>query len=260
MSQMPQSPQMQPMPQMAPMSSMPQSPQMPQVNPMTAGAVSQPEPVKNDISGLIKTIAIVILSLIAITFIGLFIWMTLQYNDVSTDVNGQIKTAVDAAVDDNTMELELEFAEREKEPYRDFSGPADYGGISFKYPKTWSLYVASDAVKGGDFEAYFNPIQVDPVSNTTINALRLSIRDKSFDEVVAQYQQYVTRKNATLSVQSVTVAGVGANRYTGTIPSTELNGIIVIFKIRDKTVILQTDSMLFETDFNRLLETVQFNA
>ena len=36
--------------------------------------------------------------------------------------------------------------------------------------------------------------------------------------------------------------------------------MIVIFKIRDKTAILQTDSMLFIDDFNKLLDTVQFNA
>jgi len=34
----------------------------------------------------------------------------------------------------------------------------------------------------------------------------------------------------------------------------------VIFKIRDKTAIMQTDSVLFEADYNTLLSTVQFNA
>lgn len=233
-----------------------------QTSPMAATAIPEgadPEK-RNDIAGLIKTIVIVILSLIAVTFVGLFIWMTTQYNEVSTDVNGQINAAVAAAVDENTMAMEMEFAEREKEPYRDFSGPEDYGGLSFKYPKTWSLYVAKDAANGGDYHAYFNPIEVDEVSNTTINALRLTIRDTAFDTVTAEYQRYVERPHSTFSVQSVTVAGVAANRYTGTILNTELEGIVVIFKIRDKTAILQTDSMLFEADYNRLLETIHFNA
>ena len=209
---------------------------------------------------LIKTIAIVILSLIALTFIGLFVWMLIRYNDVSSDVNGQIITAVNAAVDEKTMELETEFAEREKEPFRDFTGPVDYGELSFEYPKTWSLYVASDASKGGDYAAYFNPIEVNAVSNNTINALRVTIRDKAFDDVTAEYQRYVERKDSNLSVEAITINGVAANRYIGKIPNSDLNGIIVIFKIRDKTAILHTDSMLFESDFNTLLETVHFNA
>ena len=232
----------------------------PTTQPGTRNIPSVPGPEAKSTSSLVKTIVIVILSLVSVTFIGLFVWMMMRYNEASTDVNGQIQSAVNAAVNENTMELELEFAEREKDPYRDFAGPADYGGLSFEYPKTWSVYVAADASKGGDYQAYFNPIEVNVVSKDTINALRLTIRDAAFDTVAAEYQRYLERQNSNLSVQAVTVAGVAANRYTGTIPDTSLNGIIVIFKIRDKTVVLQTDSLLFESDFNKLLESVRFNA
>ena len=68
------------------------------------------------------------------------------------------------------------------------------------------------------------------------------------------------KKDSDLSVEAVTVGGVAANRYTGTIPNTELSGVVVIFKIRDKTAILQTDAMAFVDDFDKLLATVQFNA
>ena len=68
------------------------------------------------------------------------------------------------------------------------------------------------------------------------------------------------RKDANLTMQAVTIKDFTANRYTGTIPGTEMSGIIVIFKIRDKTAILQTDSTFFEQDFNTLLETITFNA
>ncbi|MDO4741888.1 MAG: hypothetical protein Q4A79_00720 [Candidatus Saccharibacteria bacterium] len=209
---------------------------------------------------LIFTIATVLLGLVSVTFIGLFIWMTIQYNGAREDISGQISIAVAKAVDEKTMELEDEFAEREKEPYRDFAGPADYGQLSFRYPKTWSVYIAANARNGGDFKAYFNPIEVDTVSDTTINALRVTIRDKDFESVVAEYQRAMDRKDSGLSVTSVTVGGTIANRYTGKIPGTDLNGVIVIFKIRDKTAILQTDAMVFLNDFDLLLSTVTFNA
>ena len=215
---------------------------------------------KKDHLGLIKTIAIIMMSLVAVTFIGLFIWMKMEYDTVSGDVQGEIDRAVAAAKDEQASKDEAEFLEREKYPYRTFSGPVDYGQLTFQYPKTWSVYVAEAATRGGDFNAYFNPIQVEAVGRDTINALRVTIKDKSFEDVTAEYQRAVEQKDAKLTVESVTVGGVQANRYTGTIPNTDLSGIIVIFKIRDKTVIMQTDNVLFKDDFDKLLETVTFNA
>lgn len=281
-----QNPQMSPMPPMQPMQPMPgANGQIMSGQPMQSGQPVQPiqpaqpmgqyqtapsgmpmvqqvqapvEP-KKDVAGLVKTIAIIILSLLAVTFIGLFIWMTVQYNDVQTDVDGQISVAVAAAKDEQAQKMEAEFLEREKYPYKTFSGPADYGQLTFEYPKTWSVYVAEAANAGGDFNAYFNPGQVDAVGKDTINALRVIIRDQSFEDVTAEYQRELDRKDSELTVEATTVNGVSANRYTGKIPGTDLQGFIVIFKIRDKAVIMQTDSVLFQEDFDKLLGTVTFN-
>ena len=84
--------------------------------------------------------------------------------------------------------------------------------------------------------------------------------------MAAEYKKWVERKNSELTVESIVIGDVEkgtettANLYTGTIPNTELSGYIVIFKIRDKTVILQTDSVLFKDDFDALLKTITFNA
>ncbi|MDO4612353.1 MAG: hypothetical protein Q4B29_02765 [Candidatus Saccharibacteria bacterium] len=238
-----------------------QNSQIPQVVMSQPGQATVEVPEEKDTVGLIKTIAIIVLSLIAVTFIGLFVWMLLQYNGARSDVEGEIAVAVAEAKDEQAMKLESEFLEREKNPYKTFSGPADYGQLTFEYPKTWSVYVAADAAKGGDYAAYFNPGQVDTVSNDTINALRLTIRDKAFEAVAAEYQKEMDRKDSNLKMESVTIGnGVTANRYTGTIPGSELSGYIVIFKIRDKTAVLQTDSVVFAEDFNKLLSTIVFNA
>ena len=234
---------------------MPAQPGMPMVQ-----QVQVPADSKKDNTSLIKTIAIIALSLIAVTFVGLFIWMAVKYNDASTDVQGQIDVAVAKARDEQKTKDEAEFLEREKYPYKTFSGPADYGQLTFEYPKTWSVYIAEAANTGGDYNAYLNPIEVNTVGKDTVNALRVTIRDKSFDEVTAEYQRAMDRKDSDLRMNSVTFNGITGNRYDGTIPGTDLNGFVVIFKIRDKTAILQTDSKLFQADFDKLLETVSFNA
>lgn len=250
-------------PDMRPMQ--PAGPQYQAMGPNGMPMVQQMQaPVKSrkDNSGLIKTIVIILLSLIAVTFIGLFIWMTMQWNEAQTDVDGKISKAVANAKVEQREEDEKEYAEREKNPYKTFAGPLDYGQLTFNYPKTWSVYVAEAANTGGNFNAYFNPGQVDTVSNDTINALRVTILNESFDSVTEKYQRDMDRRDSGLTMESVTIGpnnNITANRYTGTIPNTELNGFIVTFKIRDKTAILQTDSVLFEKDFNELLKTVTFN-
>jgi len=232
--------------------------------PMISQAPVQEVPqIRKDTKSLIKTIVIIALSLVSVTFIGLFIWMWTQYDSAKTDVDGQIADAVVKAVDENTTKLENEFTIREKYPYKTFAGPADYGELTFEYPKTWSVYVAKDATQRGDFEAYLNPVEVYEVSDETVNALRVAVKDEGFDEVAEEYQRELEGDQATLKVESVTIGKDGnitANRYTGIIPGTELNGIVVIFKIRDKTAVLQTDSVLFQSDFDTLLSTVRFNA
>lgn len=209
---------------------------------------------------LVKTIAIIALSLVSVTFIGLFIWMTVECKEAQENVQSKIDVAVAKAKDEQTSKLQAEFAESEKYPFKTFSGPADYGQLTFQYPKTWSVYVADPATNGGNFNAYFNPVQVDTVAKDTINALRVSIVNKPFDTVAAEYQKAMEKKDANLTMESVTVNGFAANRYTGTIPGTDLSGFIIIFKIRDKTAIVQTDSILFEGDYNKLIETITFNA
>ncbi len=253
----------QPMPGMQPI-----QPATPQYGPMPGGMpmvqqVQAPLVPKKDYSGLIKTIVIIIVSLIAVTFIGLFIWMLVEKNEAQSNLDGKIEVAVAEAKDEQAQKMEAEFLEREKYPFKTFSGPVDYGQLTFEYPKTWSVYVAAAAANSdGDFNAYFNPIQVDAVGKETVNALRVTIRDESFDEVSKEYQKAMDKRNSNLTMTSITIgkdANINANRYTGTIPNTDLSGFIVTFKIRDKTAVLQTDSVLFQSDFDKLLGTVTFN-
>ena len=217
-------------------------------------------PHKKDISGLIKTIVIIAVSLLAVTFIGLFVWMKTQYDELDVNVRSQIDLAVAQAKDEQAAKLEADFLEREKYPYKTFAGPIDYGELTFEYPKTWSVYVAKDATDGENFEAYLNPNQIEPVDKESINALRVQILNQPFEKTAEEYVKALSDPEKPLKVESITVNGVSANLYTGAIPDTELNGLILVMKIRDKTAVLQADSMLFEAEFKKLIETIRFNA
>lgn len=204
---------------------------------------------------VIETVILIIVSLIAVTFIGLFIWKYLEWNSIRIDIDGQIDSAVAAAVYENTTKLENEFVEREKYPYKTFVGPVDYGSLSFEYPKTWNVYIARDTSSGGNFEAYLNPGEVQPVSTTTINALRVIIYDQSFDNINRTYDSLL--RNGKLSIATRSIGSAVANVYTGTLPN-NIQGIATLFKLRDKTVLIQTDALLFSDEYYKLLDTVTF--
>jgi len=223
--------------------------------PLTSdGRLAAPaEEPKKKHGSIIETIILVIMSIVAIVFIWLFVQKSIEYKTLSDNIDTQINSAKAVAIAENTTELEKQFEEREKSPYEEFTGPEDYGRFSFKYPRTWSVYIAKDAANGGDFEAYLNPKEVLPVSSSTINALRVRIRDESFDSVVKSYESSL--KNGKLTLKTDTVGGVLANIYTGEIAS-DMRGAIMVLKVRDKTVILQTDAETFLDDFYRILQSV----
>ena len=207
---------------------------------------------------LMKTVGLIVVSLLAVLFIGLFIWMWVKWNDASTNVKGKVDVAVAEAKNDLQTKLESEFEEKEKYPYKVFTGPTDLGELSFEYPKTWSLYVQSSANRGGDYAAYLNPGQVNVVQEDTVMALRVSIKGTLFDQAISEYAEKVRSGDMTLS--TTVVNGNNVNVYTGKM-NNEYQGIICVFKLRDKTVVLQTDSTsVFSDDFYRILKTVKFNS
>ena len=225
--------------------------------PMAPGQMPGKKEEKKDRSNLIKTICLIFVSLIAVTFIGLFIFMYVNWRNASTDVEGQIEKAVATAEYNLTAKLEAQFEEKEKYPLKTFTGPSDFGSLTFEYPKTWSLYVPDDASRAQDYHAYFNPVQVNVVNDRTVMALRVSILNSMTDEVKKRFVGRI--EDGKLKVTQQVVNNANVDIYTGELDS-ELQGIFAVFKIRDKTAIIQTDAMIFENDFYTILKSIKFNV
>lgn len=200
-------------------------------------------------------LAIVFISTTVIA-IGVMTWALINYFDQKTDVDGRVAAAVTEAEKKQADELEAEFLERDKEPNRTFAGPEDYGSLAFKYPKTWSVYVASDASKGGSYEAYLHPVTVPPVDSKQQFALRVTIETKDYDRVLGTFSRSV--EDGSLKSSSVKINGETGTRLEGSF-SDDIRGAAVIFRIRDKTVTIRTDANTFVKDFNKLVSTITFN-
>lgn len=208
----------------------------------------------------IQLVALIGLVLLVIAMSGVAVWAYMNYQQQKTNVDSKISLAVAAAKKEQADSDEAKFAQREKEPNRDFAGPGDYGSLTFKYPKTWSVYVASDGTaSGGTYSAYLNPIIVPPISGsgTQLYALRVVISQTAYDQALSGYKPLIQKGD--LSSQPISVNGHDGTRLDGNF-NKNLRGAAVLFKIRDKTALIQTDADTFKPDFENIIKTINFNS
>ncbi len=235
-----------------PQPAVPNAPNQPGQNPTAPN-----QPVQSRSNGILIGLTI-LFGLATAIFIVLFAWMTAQYSDASTDLESKINEAVVKAVDENTAELQEQFAEKEKNPLKKFAGPTDYGELTFNYPKTWSVYEYASATNGGEFGAVFNPDKITSNSASTINALRVKIDNTDYENAIKSYEGKV--KSGKLELQIIQINGANANLYVGELDN-KFNGAILIIKIRDKTATFQTDAFsVFQNDFFNVLSSIQYNS
>lgn len=187
--------------------------------------------------------------------IGVSAWAYVNYLDQKNNVDRKVSDATALARKDQKTDDDKMYQQAEKEPNRIFTGPSDYGSLSFKYPKTWSVYEVSDANKGGTYEAIFNPGVIPPNGNDQQYALHVTIEDTAYEKVVAKYEKLV--KKGDLKTSSITLNDQSGTRLDGKF-SDDIRGSAVIIKIRDKTVTVQTEADTFLDDFNKLLQTITF--
>lgn len=199
----------------------------------------------------------IVLVVLVLGLTGATIWAYTRYTDQKNNVDQKIAAAVADAKRQQGNEDESKFAEREKQPTRTFIGPEDLGRVQLSYPKTWSVYVDKNGGASSDYQAYFQPNVVPPLVSKTPYALRVSIENKSYDQVLLAYQDLV--KKGELKSSPVAIQGQNGNRLDGNF-SKDIQGSMVLFKVRDKTLEVYTQSRTFQADFDQIiLASLNFN-
>ena len=202
-------------------------------------------------------LAIIGLSVLFVAAGSAAIWAYVNYSDQKTNVDSKVAVAV-AVAEKKQFDADFTtFQDKEKEPNVQFVGPDDYGRLTFSYPKTWSAYIARDVSRGGAYEAYLNPVNVPAVSSTTRYALRVTIEQRDYDQVLKTYDGLI--KSGKLSSKVTDANGNSGTLIEGAF-TPDIRGAAVIYKIRDKTVTIRTDADTFRPDFNALIQTIKFNS
>lgn len=206
-------------------------------------------------------IATILLALLLVATAGGFVWAYTQMLDWKNNVNAKVDAAVSVKVEEQKKTDQAQAKEEEKKPNRIYQGPSDMGSIRFNYPKTWSAYTADSS--NDTLQVYFNPLivpKVDP--DNTPYALRVDVTSRSYADTIQSYSSLVQKglAKATPVVIGKTdkFTGYEGMRVDGQLSNT-INGSAVIFKLRDKTMILHVDSQDYINDFNNtILASLKF--
>lgn len=197
-----------------------------------------------------------VLGIILVGVAGFAIWAYVNYQDHKNNVDGKVTEAVKEAKTLQQKEDQAAFLEQEKLPTRKLSGPDELGGVIVDYPKTWSVYIHNNGVEN-QFEAYLHPGAVPSLNSRTPYALRVSVVNVGYEETVLTFQEQV--KNGKLKSSPVKLNEIDGVRLDGTFSETT-QGSMVLFKVRDKTLKVFTESTAFVPDFDKvILPSLRFN-
>jgi type II secretory pathway pseudopilin PulG len=206
-------------------------------------------------TGISLIIAVVLLLTVAV-FGG---WSFASRQDFKNNVDAKISVAVAAAQQQASIVENAKFAQDVKQPYYTFNGPAQYGSISFKYPKTWSAYVNGiSSSNSGLIDGYFTPGILGTVTDgTTDFALRIKVLNQAYSGVVQEFAGQTIRKNG-IKASTYTlplVPNIVGTEVSGKLSVSSANGTstMVILPERTYTIEIWTDGNTFLDDFNNAI-------
>ncbi len=213
-----------------------------------------------------KTLVIIILSFMLVAAIAFGAWAFSGRQNYKNNSDKNAQAAVRVAEQQLTTQLQAQFAQQSKQPYKTFAGSPTYGSVTFSYPKNWSAYVdttqSSEPING-----YFYPDTVPGAQSNSAFALRVELVTTDYSQILQQLNGQVTQGQLTAKAyvppKMQGVANVTTGTYfTGQINNSQgqpANGAMVVIRVRDKTLEIYTESTDFKSDFdNVVLSSLKF--
>lgn len=197
-------------------------------------------------------IPLILVTLLFVVVGSFGIWAFVSREDYKNNTDQKVSAAVEVAKQQEASVKDNEFAEKEKLPLREYLGPAAYGSLVVKYPKTWSAYVSE---KSGNtpVDGYFNPSFVPGTDTGASYALRAQVVETSYADEVKRFDSWIksgkVKASPYVPAKVQTVTGM---RFDGEIIPGK-TGSMVVVPMRDKTLKLWTESTTYLGDFNNII-------
>jgi hypothetical protein len=198
---------------------------------------------------LVPLVLAVVMLVAAVVFGG---WAYGKMQDYKNNVDAKVSVAVDAAKQQEAAAKDAEFAQLEKQPLKSYTGPAAYGSVSIKYPKTWSAYVSDSDSSTPYVDGYFYPNVVPDIqSPSSAFALRVQVVQQSYSNVLTGLAGFVQQKQATVTPYAAPkVPSVIGVRVDGKLGS-QKSGSMVVLPLRNMTLEIWTEAPSFQNDFDK---------
>lgn len=234
-------------PQMQPQAQMP----MPQPMP-TMPAPQQPQIQVKKKSHALEIVLIIFIFLIGAGAIGAAAYCQSQYSALQEDVNSKTSVAINKAkqaqkaIDDKAYEV------RNASNLKEFTGPSDFGAITFKYPKTWNIYLKNNDDTNPSYEAYFSPTYVpSTIMGNSVFALSFKIEGQDYNSYMKKYEN---KKLSSASAFSIN--GLSGSKIMGKLDekAEQPNGAEVVLQINNYVAVIRTyDYDLYGAEFDAIL-------
>lgn len=198
-------------------------------------------------------IAFIVTLLITLIALGFGIWAFSGRQEYKNKVDEKVAIAVADAETANSLKKDAEFAEKDKNPLRTYTGPATYGSLSISYPKTWSAYVDETAKSNLQLSGSLNPSFVPGLQSDLPVALRFTVSGTNYSSIVKTFDSQVKAGKVKVTpYKADKVPNVIGVRLDGEIAK-DKQGSMIIVPLRDKTLQVWTESPQFVPDFNTII-------
>jgi len=206
---------------------------------------------KKSFNVLIIPLIIAVVLLIGMLAFG--VWAFMERDTFKNKTDKIVAEEVTKAKDELTKEKDAEFLEKEKEPNKEYKGPDAFGGVGVLYPKTWSAFVTEDDKGSAPIDGYFHPNFVPTIKPSSSFALRVRVLNSPYATELKKFENDVkTGKVKVTAIVAQKVPGTTGSRLDGEIDN-DKQGSLVMFPLRDKTLVISTEATQFLGDFNNII-------
>ena len=208
----------------------------------------------NKQAGLVASIVLVIVLVIAlISTVAFGAWAYVGRQDYKNKVDEKIAKAVVEAKTAEDAKLKKQFDEESKLPNFTYKGPQAYGSVTFNYPKSWSAYV-DETNSSKPIDGFFHP---GVVPGKAAYGLRVELVSEDYAQVIQGFdsdvQQGTVKASAYIPPEMTKIPNVQTGtRFDGAIEQ-DIQGSMVVLKVRDKTLKIYTQATDFLSDFNNTI-------
>ena len=227
--------------------------QMPTPQPMKpATPASAPAPAAKK-SHIGDILLIIFIFIIAGAGVAGAIWCYTQYDTLNREVMADRAVKVENAKSEQAEIDNQNYEKRTAKATREFTGPSNFGALTFEYPKEWNTYISNDSSTEPTFAAYFSPDYVKPI-NSTNQGLEFKINSTNYDSQIKQYTSNL------ISSQAYSQNGLTGTIFTGKLDKREDSkvGVAVVIKINNySATILTRDYDTYGEQFDKIISTLR---